>query len=109
MQAQDRETLGQYIRRLREARGLTGQAVVDATGISNATLTFYEQDKSLPRLPLLEKVLDFLGGDFGYAWALYLIRAGVQRVVVPEPQDGLPMQMSLARVDSKESISLALQ
>jgi transcriptional regulator with XRE-family HTH domain len=108
MQAQAQETLGQYIRRLREARGLTGQAVVDATGISNATLTFYEKDKSLPRLPLLEKVLDFLGGDFSYAWALYLIRAGVQRVVIPEPQDGLPMRISLARADPKESISLIL-
>ena len=58
MQAQAQETLGQYIRRLREARGLTGQAVVDATGISNATLTFYEQDKSLPRLPLASTTLD---------------------------------------------------
>jgi transcriptional regulator with XRE-family HTH domain len=92
---QAHETLGQYLRRLRQARGLTGQAVVDAAGIANSTLTFYEQDKSLPTLSLLEKVLDVLGADFDYAWALYLIRAGVQRITVPVPQDGLPSQRPL--------------
>jgi transcriptional regulator with XRE-family HTH domain len=76
---------------------LTGQTVVDATGISNATLTFYEQDKSLPRLPLLERVLDFLEGDFDYAWALYLLRAGATRVRVPVPEDDLPVQRTLIR------------
>ncbi|MBN1934536.1 MAG: helix-turn-helix domain-containing protein [Anaerolineae bacterium] len=89
------ETLGQYLRRLRVARGLTGQAVVDATGIGNATLTFYEQGRSLPQPPLLEKVIEFLDGDPGYAWSLWLIRAGVQNVQVPEPQDGFPRQPPL--------------
>ncbi|MBN1579590.1 MAG: helix-turn-helix transcriptional regulator [Anaerolineae bacterium] len=96
------ETLGQYIRRLRIARGLTGQTVVDATGIGNSTLTYYEKDLSLPKLLLLEKVIDFLQGDFDYAWALYLIRAGVQKVNLPEPHGGLPMQTSL--IASQESM-----
>jgi transcriptional regulator with XRE-family HTH domain len=99
---QAHETLGQYLRRLRQARGLTGQAVVDAAGIANSTLTFYEQDKSLPTLPLLEKVLDVLGGDFDYAWALYLIRAGVQKITVPVPRDSLPSQRPLPKARIEE-------
>ena len=96
MQAQAHETLGQYLRRLRQARGLTGQAVVEAAGIANSTLTFYEQDKSLPTLVLLERVLNILDGDLNYAWALYLIRAGVKQITVPVPQDGLSLQRPLA-------------
>jgi len=92
-----RETLGQYIRRLRKARGKTGQAVVDATGISNATLCFYEYDKSVPTPALLEKVIAYLHGDFDYAWALYLLRAGATRVHVHVPEDDLPVQRALIR------------
>ena len=90
-----KETLGQYLRRLREARNLTGQAVVDGTGISNSSVTFYEQGRSLPSPPFLEKVIEFLGGDFEYAWALWLKKAGVQNVDIPTPQDGLPLQPPL--------------
>lgn len=92
---QEIETLGQYLRRLRRARGLTGQAVVNAISIGNSTLTFYEQGRSLPEPPLLEKVVTFLKGDLDYAWALWLIRAGVQNVRVPEPQDDLPTQQPM--------------
>jgi transcriptional regulator with XRE-family HTH domain len=88
------ETLGQYIRRLREAQNLAAQDVVNATGVSNATVSFYESGRSLPSPPLLEKVVAFLGGDFDYAWALWLIRAGVKNVTVPTPNDGLPVQPS---------------
>jgi len=83
------ETLGQYIRRLREARNLTAQAIVDATGISNAAISLYESGRTLPSPPFLEKVIAFLGGDFQYALSLWLIRAGVQNVIVPIPNDGL--------------------
>ena len=89
------ETLGQYIRRLREARDLTAQAVVDATGIANATISFYESGRSLPSPPLLEKVIAFLDGDFQYAVSLWLIRAGFTDVNVPTPDDSLPVQPSL--------------
>ena len=89
------ETLGQYIRRVRTARGYTGQAVVDVVGISNSTLTYYETGHSLPTLALLEKVLTFLNADLEYAWALYLIRGGAKKVTVPTPQDGVPLQLPL--------------
>jgi transcriptional regulator with XRE-family HTH domain len=94
------ETLGQYLRRLRKARGLTGQAVVDATGIGNSTLTYYEQDQSLPSPPLLEKVAQFLGGDLEYVWALWLKRAGVQHIEIPQLGDNVPYQPSLPEFDS---------
>ena len=108
-QVQPRETVGEYIRRLREARGKSGQNVVDAVGVTNGALCNYEKGERLPSPAMLERILSALDGDWDYALALWLVQRDVRNVDVPEPQDGLPTQLLLTNEGKKTASTTTIR
>jgi transcriptional regulator with XRE-family HTH domain len=107
--AQPRETVGQYIRRLRAVRGKSGQDVVDAVGISNAALCNYEKETRRPSPAILERIVHALDGDWEYALALWLVQHDVRNVDIPEPQDGLPEHLCLTRERRETTSAVTIQ
>jgi len=74
------KSLGQFLRSLREASGLTLRAVEDATGISNAYLSQLESDKiKQPSPSVLHKLSDLY--DTSYSTLLKLAGYPVPRDV----------------------------
>lgn len=55
------EGFGDYLRRLRESRGVSGRGLASRVGLRPATLSDWETGRHQPRLPELEAVLTALG------------------------------------------------
>jgi transcriptional regulator with XRE-family HTH domain len=59
-----RKKLGHYIRRIREAKGLSRDIVADRIDMQRDTLGAIERGEAWPRLPTLLKLTDVLGLDW---------------------------------------------
>lgn len=59
-----RKKLGQYIRRIREAKGLSRDVVADRIDMQRDTLGSIERGEAWPRLPTLLKLTEVLGLDW---------------------------------------------
>jgi transcriptional regulator with XRE-family HTH domain len=55
------ESFGTILRRLREAKGMSQQALADAIGIAQMSVSFYEQDKHEPGWNAVVKICQALG------------------------------------------------
>ena len=55
--------LGQYLRQLRKARGLTLEQAAEAAGLSRSAVNRWETGVNQPRLPELNALLGALGAD----------------------------------------------
>ncbi len=58
------DKLGQRLHSLRRARGLSQRRLALKAGVSNATVSLIEHDRTDPSMGLLKKILDALGVSF---------------------------------------------
>lgn len=67
-----RETLGQYIKRLRIEAGFTQTDLADRIGISRNAISDYERDNYSPTIRAIVYISDYLPIDFEYVRKLIL-------------------------------------
>jgi transcriptional regulator with XRE-family HTH domain len=60
----DMETIGLRLRQLRQRRGLSQRQLARNSGVSNATISLIEHDRTDPSMGLLKRVLDSMGLSF---------------------------------------------
>jgi transcriptional regulator with XRE-family HTH domain len=65
-------TIGDTIKQLRHASGLTQQALADRVEISRSYLSLIEQDRREATLPLLRRLADALGSPAAVLFAVAL-------------------------------------
>lgn len=58
------ETIGLRLRQLRKQRGLSQRQLARSSGVSNATISLIEHDRTDPSMGLLKRVLDSMGVSF---------------------------------------------
>lgn len=60
------DSIGEKIKTLRHAKGMTQQQIADAIGMNRATLCGYETGRRTPRLPDLQQIAEFFGVGLDY-------------------------------------------
>jgi transcriptional regulator with XRE-family HTH domain len=63
------DNLGQQLKNLRQRRGLSQRKLAHLAGVSNATVSLIEHDRTDPSMGLLRKILDTLGVSFAEFFA----------------------------------------
>jgi len=63
------DNLGQRLKALRVAKGLSQRRLAAAAGVSNATVSLIEHDRTDPSMGLLKRILDSLGVSFAEFFA----------------------------------------
>lgn len=63
------DNLGQRLKALRVAKGLSQRRLAAAAGVSNATISLIEHDRTDPSMGLLKRILDSLGVSFAEFFA----------------------------------------
>ena len=66
MNATDRESFGDRLRRLRLAKGWRQSDLAAHAGVGRATVAHWEAETRWPRADYLERVADTLGCDMGW-------------------------------------------
>jgi transcriptional regulator with XRE-family HTH domain len=69
--------LGQYLRDLRQTKGLTTRQLGSITECNQSFITRLESGKRFTTLDRLWRIIDKLEGDFGHALYLLCLDAGV--------------------------------
>jgi len=63
------DNVGLRLKRLRQSRGLSQRKLAQAAGVSNATVSLIEHDRTDPSMGLMRKILDTLGVSFAEFFA----------------------------------------
>ena len=69
--------LGQYLRQLREEKGLSTQRVAQLSGCSRSYIIYLEQGRRKASLPLLHNLMQILDGDFTRALVYLCLDQGI--------------------------------
>lgn len=59
--SEEKETLGERLRRLRKAKGFTQTELAQAIGSSQRMITYYERHDGVPAAPVVLKLAEVLG------------------------------------------------
>lgn len=62
--------LGERLRSLRQARGLTTQQLADKVAVSQSYISRFENNRAVPDIELLEKILHALDSDLASFFSL---------------------------------------
>ena len=95
------------MRGLREAKGLTQAGLAEAAGIRKGTLSGYESGGALPRLAVLERILDATGTDllrFAVVLRAEQVRAGTEEASGPLGRDVVGAEGVAALIEGMERL-----
>ena len=82
--------VGEYLRGLRQARGLTTRQVGIAADCTDATVSRIERGERRPSIFLLWKLIEVLDGNFLKAYSLLARDAGVPEEICSTISSGIP-------------------
>ncbi len=76
--------LGQYLRSLRQTKGLTTRQLGDMAGCSHSFITLLEAGERFPSLDRLWRIVKALDGDYSQAVSFLSLDSGVPEEIARE-------------------------
>lgn len=94
---------GDRLRSLRQARGFTTQQLADKVAVSQSYISRFENNRAVPDILLLEKILHALNSDLASFFSLSEEEVSVDLIQLIETVKSLPPE---ARIKLNEFIQL---